>query len=102
MEPRLQSLGYREIVTRKESPLGPAGTRVRGHEFHYSRMEALDEHVERIYSLSDRKGSGQGEEGFQHEGVLGSYVHLHWGSNPDAARHFVGYCRRSSSSQPPA
>lgn len=98
MEPRLQSLGYREIVTRKESPLGPAGTRVRGHEFHYSRMEAPDEHVERIYSLSDRKGSGQGEEGFQHEGVLGSYVHLHWGSNPDAARHFVRYCRRSSRS----
>jgi cobyrinic acid a,c-diamide synthase len=95
MEASLSSLGYREIVTRKDSPLGPAGTRVRGHEFHYSRMEGSDEHVERVYTLSDRKGAGQGEEGFLRGGVLGSYVHLHWGSNPDAARHFVEYCRRS-------
>jgi cobyrinic acid a,c-diamide synthase len=95
MESRLHSLGYREIVTRKDSPLGPAGTRVRGHEFHYSRMEKAGESTERIYTLTDRKESGRGEEGFLRERVLGSYVHLHWGSNPDVARHFVDYCRNS-------
>jgi cobyrinic acid a,c-diamide synthase len=65
-------------------------------------METLDENVERIYSLSDRKGSGQEEEGFLRERVLGSYVHLHWGSSPDTAGHFVEYCRRSPLSRPTA
>ncbi|MBN1106244.1 MAG: cobyrinate a,c-diamide synthase, partial [Deltaproteobacteria bacterium] len=98
MESRLHALGYREILTRKDSPLGPAGTRVRGHEFHYSRMEKASESTERIYTLTDRKGFDNGEEGFLRERVLGSYVHLHWGSNPDVAGHFVEFCRRSSRS----
>ncbi len=92
MEPRLRSLGYREITTRRESPLGPAGTRVRGHEFHYSRMVLQDETPERIYDMSDRQGQRPLEEGFMVNRVLGSYVHLHWGSNPAAAEALVKAC----------
>ena len=29
-------LGYREAVVLHDGPLGPAGTRFRGHEFHYA------------------------------------------------------------------
>ena len=32
------TLGYRHAVTTTESPIGPAGTRIRGHEFHYSTL----------------------------------------------------------------
>jgi cobyrinic acid a,c-diamide synthase len=94
MESRLHSLGYREIVSGKDSLLGPAGTRVRGHEFHYSRIEDPDSGMERIYCMQDRKGSSHGEEGFLRHRVLGSYVHLHWGSNTEVARHFVDYCEK--------
>ena len=94
MEQGLKSLGYREIVTKEPSLLGPAHTRVRGHEFHYSRIiERGPAHATSIYGMTDRKASDKGEEGFVKKNVLGSYVHLHWGSNPEVAEHFVNFCR---------
>jgi cobyrinic acid a,c-diamide synthase len=98
MEPRLRSLGYREVTTKAASPLGPAGTRVRGHEFHYSRMKDWEEEPDHIYAVTARGSRDETiREGFLTQGVLGSYIHLHWGSNPAAARAFVEACagRRS-------
>lgn len=94
MEPGLKALGYREIRTRRSSLLGPTGTRVRGHEFHYSGIENRGPMPERIYFMTDRKQASRGEEGFLSKNVLGSYVHLHWGSNPEVAGHFVDFCRK--------
>lgn len=94
MEERLHSLGYRGIVTRKGSPLGSPGTTIRGHEFHYSRIDHMAEGVEGVYSMQDRSEAAVHEEGYLFRNVLGSYVHLHWGSNPGVASHFVEFCRR--------
>ena len=94
MEKQLKALGYREIITQKESVLGVSGTRIRGHEFHYSRIAGTETNVERIYSVTDRKMLHNSDEGFLKKRVLGSYIHLHWGSNPAVAVHFVNYCRR--------
>ncbi len=100
MEPRLRALGYRRIVTRKESPLGPRGTEVRGHEFHYSHIRQVEASPEMVYLMEDRKGETNKEEGFARMNVLGSYVHLHWGSNPEVAENFVEYCKRCSRLDP--
>ncbi len=94
MDPRLKSLGYREVETLDESLLGPGGIRIRGHEFHYSHMEDVAPGRRCIYRLTDRKAVSADREGFVRKHVLGSYVHLHWGSNPGVADHFVDYCRR--------
>ena len=94
MEPRLRSLGYREIVTTKSSLLGPACTKVRGHEFHYSQIQRMPAKADSIYSLGGRCASSSQDEGFLCGRVLGSYVHLHWGSNPGVAKQFVDYCRK--------
>ena len=37
---RKMNLGYREARLRADCPLGRAGQRVRGHEFHYAQMTA--------------------------------------------------------------
>lgn len=92
MDSHLRALGYREVVTQKGSVLGPKGTRVRGHEFHYSHIQESCRE-ERIYSILNRKRFSYNEEGFVRKGVLGSYIHLHWGSNPGVAKNFVDYCR---------
>ena len=94
-----RSLGYREIRTRRDSPLGPAGGVARGHEFHYSAIQGEIDHlaVASIYAVSGRKGPVDAPEGFLHGNTLGSYVHLHFGSNPGLARAFVDACRRSAS-----
>ena len=90
---RLKALGYREVTLATDTILGPAGQVMRGHEFHYS---ALTEDVNEsgVYRLADRNGQPRAAEGFTAENTLGSYVHLHFGSCPAAAGHFVNACRR--------
>ncbi len=39
METTLQSIGYRDVALKSNSALGSATTKVRGHEFRYSRLE---------------------------------------------------------------
>lgn len=108
MTPRFRALGYREAVTAASSPLGPAGTVIRGHEFHYSAI--LDEApsdgkpsesdnlsgLQFVYDLSDRKGPICTQEGALIGNVLGSYVHLHFASNPAVPVSFVTACRLHS------
>jgi len=93
MQQRLRALGYREITTMEDSLLGPAGTHVRGHEFHYSSIASTEGEVPTLYGLSDRSGALERTEGYRCNNVLGSYIHLHFGSNPWAAAHFVRFCR---------
>lgn len=95
MNDRRKALGYREITALKDCPLGPRGTVVRGHEFHYSSIETafLPDAMPAIYATVDRKGHAAGCEGFLINNTLGSYVHLHFASNPDIAGHLVAAAR---------
>ena len=88
---RLQALGYVEVETREESILGPAGMRMRGHQFRYSTLSPIPERMERVYSVSPRWGAAF-LEGYRAGNVLASYVHVHWASNPKAAEGFVNSC----------
>jgi cobyrinic acid a,c-diamide synthase len=89
---RLKSLGYREIRLARETLLGPAGTCLRGHEFHYSETE-IEAGWQGVYQVSDRRGQPKVNEGFVTGRTLGSYYHLHFGSQPATAGHFVAACR---------
>jgi len=91
---KLKALGYREITLLAAGLLGPAGTRARGHEFHYSEIAGEADGLERLYRLTARQGQEAPPEGFCRGRVLASYVHLHFGSNPAVARHLVDCCRR--------
>ncbi len=82
MQPGL-TIGYREVRFTADTPLGPAGTVARGHEFHRSALGSVDAAVPRVW---------EGAEAFLIGRSLLSYVHLHFGSNPVLARHFVTAC----------
>ena len=103
-EERFRALGYREVTTRAETPLGPAGAVIRGHEFHYSYIQDVPAPgaggVSAVYGVSGRKGPIHAPEGFLRGETLGSYIHLHFGSNPGAARAFVEACRRAARREP--
>jgi cobyrinic acid a,c-diamide synthase len=100
---RRKALGYTEVELLRPCLLGKAGLRLRGHEFHYSEIapgegegrESSDKHddPERIYLLHRRKLEEARREGYLQGSVLASYIHLHWGSAPEAAESFVQYCR---------
>ncbi len=91
MLPRRRALGYRQVELTADSLLGPAGTSVRGHEFHYSDVE-MPATLERCYQLGRRGGEQLTTEGYRCKNVLGSYIHLHFGSNPQVAENFVNFC----------
>jgi cobyrinic acid a,c-diamide synthase len=88
MTGRLRTLGYREVVTTRATPLGPAGTAFRGHEFHYSELVSTD--LAPAYRTKGR--GGEGVEGWARGNVLGSYVHAHFGSNSTLAPALVAAC----------
>ena len=88
---RLKTLGYREIILKNDTILGKAGQKIRGHEFHYSEIIPHAE-VNGVYTVMSRFGESKVEEGFQVNNTLGSYIHLHFGSQPEAAAEFVRAC----------
>jgi cobyrinic acid a,c-diamide synthase len=89
---RLKALGYREITLTRNTVIGNAGLTIRGHEFHYSELVSLSRDVPTAYSILDRSGMDKAPEGYLINHTLGSYNHLHFGSQPDAARCFVENC----------
>lgn len=102
MEPSLQALGYVEVETRDESPLGPAGTRFRGHQFRYSRFESPREPGR--YALTILRSGAARPEGHGEGNVLGSYVHAHWADTPEIPEQLVARCAawRSGSRRAPS
>ncbi len=90
MQRKRASLGYREVYLRKDSFFGSAGTVMRGHEFHYSAIDGMDNEIERMYEVDN--GS---QEGYQYKNVLGGYMHLHFGFSPQAVEAFVNFCQGS-------
>lgn len=93
MTERPAALGYVRGTTRRESPLGPAGTSLVGHEFHYSRVRASDS-LEPILDLEEGSGLGRGRDGLVRGNVWGSYAHLYFGTTPQLASRWVELCRR--------
>jgi len=87
-----RALGYREITLTASGLLGPPGTSARGHEFHYSEMVEDPGDLTHLYRITDRAGVAGVAEGYALHHVLASYVHLHFGSNPEVARQLVNRC----------
>ncbi len=89
---RLRTLGYVEVSLSEDSLFGKAGERLRGHEFHYSELvgdPACNGNWSHAYSLKRRRNAEITPEGFQSGTILASYVHVHFASQPDAARRFA-------------
>jgi cobyrinic acid a,c-diamide synthase len=90
MTSSLQALGYVEAQTRDDSPLGPAGTTFRGHQFRYSCFESPS--VPTRYTLTVARSGASLAEGYGQGHVLGSYVHAHWADAPLIPERFVQRC----------
>jgi cobyrinic acid a,c-diamide synthase len=101
---RRAALGYRQARTLAPGPFGPAGTILRGHEFHYSEYEGAEydglesgagagEPLAHAFALMATDGR-ETQDGQARGNIVGGYFHAHLASNPQAARAFVEACRR--------
>jgi cobyrinic acid a,c-diamide synthase len=84
------TLGYREAVALSDSVLAPAGTRVRGHEFHRTVATPAAGSAP-AWRWAGRSGPAH-PEGFVSGGVHASYLHLNWAGSPSLAERFVAAC----------
>ncbi len=95
-----KALGYTEVELRRPCLLGAPGRRLRGHEFHYSEIVNFDgTDQDFAYELNGRGGATSRLEGYSKGSVLASYIHLHWGSLPQAPATFVRACANFRSSK---
>jgi cobyrinic acid a,c-diamide synthase len=78
-----RELGYRTATTTAPSPLGPVGTALRGHEFHYSTTDPAGTAL----TLTGRTGTTCG--GFATPRLLASYLHVHLAAAPALVEAFV-------------
>ena len=83
---RRLTLGYREAVTATATSWLRRGARVRGHEFHYSTVDAPAA-PEPAWQLSARGATRS--EGFVAGAVQASYLHVHWAAHLEIAGDFT-------------
>jgi cobyrinic acid a,c-diamide synthase len=88
------TLGYRDAVAAAGSPLGPAGTRAHGHEFHRTAVTTAPGGTATERAWHWKTDGTAVTEGFVAGGVHASYLHTHWAGIPGAADRITAAARR--------
>jgi cobyrinic acid a,c-diamide synthase len=98
---RPQAHGYVQATVDAPNPFLPVGTRLRGHEFHHSRViEEPGATFETALTLERGTGLGQKRDGVLVHRVFASYLHLFAPGNPAWAKAFVRVAREVHSGLP--
>ncbi|GAW27912.1 MULTISPECIES: cobyrinate a,c-diamide synthase [unclassified Carboxydocella] len=93
MQERLVALGYYQGITLNDSIIGPVNTLVKGHQFHYSELIPLDKQYPWAASLhKPNRHSTAVLDGYAQNNIFASYLHIHWGGQPDIAYNFLSSC----------
>jgi len=83
------TVGYRTATLLRDTPIGPRGTVLRGHEHHYSSTEPPGTALELVGRAGTRL------EGWATDRLLATYLHLHLGGDPTPAERFVSTAARA-------
>ncbi len=92
MTEKLQMVGYVEAELQQDCLLGKAGTKLKGHEFHFSKESAPIRADSAPFVFRKLRNNREYAAGQQMQNVLGSYLHLHFAGCPEAAESFVRQC----------
>jgi cobyrinic acid a,c-diamide synthase len=71
--------GYTIIEVDHSNSYYPVGTKLRGHEFHYSRVLDMGERDDMYFAFTMKRGKGivEQKDGLCYKNVLATYTHLH-------------------------
>ncbi|HBQ64239.1 MAG TPA: cobyrinate a,c-diamide synthase [Clostridiales bacterium] len=97
MTEKLQRFGYVHLNFMKSCILGQPGSSVRGHEFHYSTVDAAPEEGRMEVVKYRQTGDGpRWRDGYRQVETWAGYPHIHFWSNPETARNFVKNCTKET------
>jgi cobyrinic acid a,c-diamide synthase len=85
---KFQSLGYVKNEVVSKNPISRVGATIKGHEFHYSKIEIL-KNMGYIYKVKRGLGIDGGRDGILKKNTLVSYMHLHVLSYPPMINNFL-------------
>ncbi len=94
MQSKLQRLGYTTAQALQSTPLAEKGQSLRGHLFHWSRLDAPEQKAA-AYRIIEPKAQLEGFVLGPKDNLLASYLHLHFGSDPRLAKNFIERCAAS-------
>jgi len=89
---RKLTLSYTLAESTRPNILTPAGSVVRGHEFHFSSVQDIPIDAEFAYKLKRGTGVGDGRDGWTCYNTLASYMHTTFLSDGRMAERFVESC----------
>lgn len=90
MQRRRTRMGYAVAQALRDSLLAPRGQVLRGHLFHWSTMPEPNDNA--AYRILEPREQLEGFVLGPRSNILGSYLHLHFGSDPQLVKCFVDSC----------
>ncbi len=95
MEQRPQGHGYTLAEVDRQNPFFPVGTKLKGHEFHYSRIiSRKPDGEDTAFRILRGTGMGHKRDGLCRGNILAAFTHLHALGTPEWAAGMVAAARR--------
>jgi cobyrinic acid a,c-diamide synthase len=93
LERKPQAHGYTQVEVSGQNPFFEMQCSLRGHEFHYSRIENLEELPGMAFTMRRGAGIDGRHDGLVYKNVMATYTHLHALGAPQWAEALVGRAR---------
>jgi cobyrinic acid a,c-diamide synthase len=88
-----QALSYVISKANTKNILADKGDIIKGHEFHYSRIDLGDAQPEFAFKILRGKGIKDGQDGLMSQNTVASYIHTHTAAYPEFALNFTTSAR---------
>jgi cobyrinic acid a,c-diamide synthase len=89
--------GYEEVLVDQPNPFIRKGARLRGHEFHYSKLQAAGP-LPTMFQVNRGTGLGDGRDGLMINRTVATYLHLHALAAPEWVGGLLAAAREYSNS----
>jgi len=94
METKPQGHGYCNATVTQDNLWFPVGTKLRGHEFHYSRVISIEDDARFCMEMGRGNGIISGKEGFIYKNLFASYMHIHAAGCPEWSTALIQNAKR--------
>jgi cobyrinic acid a,c-diamide synthase len=87
-------LNYALADVTRDNSLSKAGSHLKGHEFHSSKIIDVPADAEFAYTLRRGEGVDGKHDAWLQQNVLASYMHIHFAQDAKIAQNFIASCRQ--------
>jgi cobyrinic acid a,c-diamide synthase len=90
------TLNYTDAVVIRDNILAKSGNSIKGHEFHFSKLDGVPSDIQFAYEMRRGVGIDRKKDGWTQYSILAQYMHTHLAASPKYASNFIKACLDSS------